>query len=600
MSSSVLKRGVVVSAAMAVAAAALITGAGAASAATPPYEPDPSAVGTLSFYDSTGNIVTSGRTDTAPFAAYAVGSAAPRSGDKQANLLFANPDPGSTSVNWYREQVGLYTKFPVASGPASITGLDASHPVATSGSGDQTLDGFEADSVRYSGTGYTNMVQVRLRTANSANQPTATYDDADLLIDPSAHTWTQVYPTPAAATVPDAPTAVNATAGSMSATVSWTAPTNNGGAAITGYELQYSSDGGTTYMDTPTSGTSTSQVVTGLTAGTSYVFRVGAINSAGTGAFSSPSNAVTPHDEQRGRRSHRRHGHSRRHQRRRFVEIACGRWRVVGDRLQRRILDRQLLDVHQCLDLVQYELGDKSHRRRALERHDIQVPGRRDQRCRHRSLLRSVQRRDSDGRSVQLVDHCAECRGVRRKCPRHRGPEGFDHQRGPRRAERHAVQQAQQQGRLQGRTEGDLILDRGCLGQCEADRVRAVPVAVLRFGHTQVGVERGEDRRRRHLDSCLGDPLDDQTTGRACSCSDRRSRQPAASGSTCSNWSARSGRTSPPRSRRGRSCRTGRRLSATCVSHKISKKGTYEFRVSKTATSTLRGSVTRTITEHVK
>ena len=68
MTSSALKRGIVACTATVVAATALIVGADAASAATPPYEPDSSAVGTLTFYDASGNVVTNGRTDVAPFA----------------------------------------------------------------------------------------------------------------------------------------------------------------------------------------------------------------------------------------------------------------------------------------------------------------------------------------------------------------------------------------------------------------------------------------------------------------------------------------------------------------------------------------------------
>ena len=40
-----------------------------------------------------------------------------------------------------------------------------------------------------------------------------------------------------AAAVPGAPTAVVATAGIQSASLTWTAPASNGGSAITGYEV---------------------------------------------------------------------------------------------------------------------------------------------------------------------------------------------------------------------------------------------------------------------------------------------------------------------------------------------------------------------------
>ncbi len=90
------------------------------------------------------------------------------------------------------------------------------------------------------------------------------------------------------ATAPGAPTAVSAIAGNASATVSFTAPANNGGAAITRYTVT-SSPGGFT-----ASGAASPINVTGLTNGTAYTFTVAATNSAGTGAASTPSNAVTP------------------------------------------------------------------------------------------------------------------------------------------------------------------------------------------------------------------------------------------------------------------------------------------------------------------
>ena len=93
------------------------------------------------------------------------------------------------------------------------------------------------------------------------------------------------------ATVPDAPTAVTATRGNMSASVTWTAPANNG-SAVTSYTVTASPGGAaTTVSGAPPATTAT---VTGLTNGTSYTFTVAATNSVGTGSASAPSNAVTP------------------------------------------------------------------------------------------------------------------------------------------------------------------------------------------------------------------------------------------------------------------------------------------------------------------
>jgi hypothetical protein len=95
--------------------------------------------------------------------------------------------------------------------------------------------------------------------------------------------------------VPAAPTSVTVTGGNAQATVSWTAPTVLPQTPITNYSVQFSSTGGPPWMGSFLTGsTSTSQVVTGLTNGTPYVFRVAAVNGVGTGVYSSVTSAVTP------------------------------------------------------------------------------------------------------------------------------------------------------------------------------------------------------------------------------------------------------------------------------------------------------------------
>ncbi|AGX86715.1 DUF1566 domain-containing protein [Candidatus Symbiobacter mobilis] len=91
-----------------------------------------------------------------------------------------------------------------------------------------------------------------------------------------------------AATVAQAPTIVTVIAGQGQATISFTAPTDNGGAAITGYTVT-ASPGGLT-----ASGTASPLTVTGLSNGTAYTFTVKATNSAGASAASAASNSVTP------------------------------------------------------------------------------------------------------------------------------------------------------------------------------------------------------------------------------------------------------------------------------------------------------------------
>lgn len=94
--------------------------------------------------------------------------------------------------------------------------------------------------------------------------------------------------TAAPATVPGAPVNVTAVAGNGRATVSFTAPGDNGGSAITGYEVTAEPGG------VVATGTSSPIVVTGLSNGTSYTFTVKAINAIGASAASAASNAVVP------------------------------------------------------------------------------------------------------------------------------------------------------------------------------------------------------------------------------------------------------------------------------------------------------------------
>jgi hypothetical protein len=87
---------------------------------------------------------------------------------------------------------------------------------------------------------------------------------------------------------PDAPTGVSATGGDASASVSFTAPANVGGSAITAYYAVSNPS------QVTVSGTSSPINVTGLSNGTAYTFQVWALNSFGPGPFSAASGSVTP------------------------------------------------------------------------------------------------------------------------------------------------------------------------------------------------------------------------------------------------------------------------------------------------------------------
>jgi hypothetical protein len=90
--------------------------------------------------------------------------------------------------------------------------------------------------------------------------------------------------------VPGAPTIGTATISGTTATVPFTAPSDNGGSTITSYTAVSSPSGITGTLSQAGSGSVT---VSGLSAGTSYTFTVFATNAFGNSPSSSASNSIT-------------------------------------------------------------------------------------------------------------------------------------------------------------------------------------------------------------------------------------------------------------------------------------------------------------------
>ena len=177
--------------------------------------------------------------------------------------------PGNT-------QVALSWTAPPSNGGSAITSYNVYE--GTSSGGETLLQSTGSSATTFTATGLTNGTQYyfEVTAVNGVGEgPVSTEASA----------------TPA--TVPAAPTALTATASDTQVALTWTAPTNNGGEPVTSYNIyQGTSSGGETLLQN-TASTATTFTSTGLTNGTTYYFKVTAVNSVGE-SLSSNEVSATP------------------------------------------------------------------------------------------------------------------------------------------------------------------------------------------------------------------------------------------------------------------------------------------------------------------
>jgi sugar lactone lactonase YvrE len=193
---------------------------------------------------------------------------------------------------------------PSPGGPATSSDLNNPYGVAVDASGNLYIADTHNDVIEkvdtsgvlsiVAGTGTAGAPAAGTATSSALNQPNGVAVDSsgNLYIADSNNNVIEKVTT--SWTVPGPPTNVTATAGSAQASVTWSAPVSDGGAPISNYSVQYSTDGGASWSTaTMCTGLATSCKVTSLTNVSSYLFRVLAANVIGTGDPSTPS-AVTP------------------------------------------------------------------------------------------------------------------------------------------------------------------------------------------------------------------------------------------------------------------------------------------------------------------
>ncbi len=142
----------------------------------------------------------------------------------------------------------------------------------------------------------TSTAQNPSHTYNNAGTFTATLTAKDSSSPVKSATSTvSITGSPIAGTPPGAPTGLTATAGNGQASLSWAAPASDGGVAITSYRVYRGTSSGSETLLTSGGcsglGNVTSCNDTGLTNGTTYYYKVSAVNSLGEGPKSNEASA---------------------------------------------------------------------------------------------------------------------------------------------------------------------------------------------------------------------------------------------------------------------------------------------------------------------
>lgn len=233
-------------------------------------------------------------------------------GTRAANGFVLQPNSGGTSVQAVAMR-GSGTNSPAvttaAQSPSSIT---SPHLYDTQVSGTTTVSATLALDGNVGATGTGTSPTAR---AASAQTLTVGADDLDLAARRGSGAFSEALVFGAALSADDrrtvaeylgrkwgltitarAPEWVLAAAnGAGSIKVTWSAPVWDGGSAPTDYVVQYRRLGTSTWTTwAHTASAALTQTLTGLTSGSTYEVQVAAVNAAGTGSFSEPSQGTAP------------------------------------------------------------------------------------------------------------------------------------------------------------------------------------------------------------------------------------------------------------------------------------------------------------------
>jgi len=197
------KLGVLAAAAAVVTASvSLLAGGGAAIAGggggpTPPWisQETVKPIGSITFYNAQGQVVTGGSITANGLAAYAVGTAPDsRTGDFKAALFAYTPVAGQNPQTWSGEELSLATAYPNTSAPLPVSGT--ANPVESNNGTDTQLSQYIATYPNTQTTsGYPGLYDIRLEPTGIGQpvNPNFFYETV-ISINTATSTWSVDYP----------------------------------------------------------------------------------------------------------------------------------------------------------------------------------------------------------------------------------------------------------------------------------------------------------------------------------------------------------------------------------------------------------------------
>jgi predicted phage tail protein len=199
---------------------------------------------------------------------------------QQARVVDPGPPTGLAAPPG-NAQVSLSWVPPASDGGAAIIGYDVYLGTSSHGESATPVNAALITSTGYTVTGLTNGTTYYF-TVDAVN-------DADLHSAASAEaSAAPVAPT----TAPGSPSGLTATAGDAQVSLSWTAPASDGGAQITSYDIYEGTTANVKTTAPVASSKGTSVTVKNLANGTTYYFKVAAVNTVGVGPPSSAASAT--------------------------------------------------------------------------------------------------------------------------------------------------------------------------------------------------------------------------------------------------------------------------------------------------------------------